>query len=324
MKAIIQDRYGSPDVLRLEDIDRPTPGDDDVLVEVYAAGVEQGVAHLMTGLPYLVRLAFGLRAPRGRVRGRELAGRVEAVGKNVTRFRPGDEVFGMGEGTFAAYACARERKLARKPANLTFEQAAAVTISATTALLGIHDIGQVKPGQQVLVTGAGGGVGTFAVQLAKASGAEVTGVCGTAKAELVRSIGADHVIDYTREDFTNGGRRYDVIFDLAGNRPVARLRHCLTPHGTLVLGGGEGGGRWLGGMERSLGAILLSPFVGQRLRWLLAGERSEDLERLRELAEAGTITPVIGGTYPLSEAPEALRQLAAGQAHGKLVITVRE
>ncbi|GGO81710.1 NAD(P)-dependent alcohol dehydrogenase [Nonomuraea cavernae] len=324
MKAIIQDRYGSPDVLRLEDIDRPIPGDDQVLVEVYAAGVEQGVAHLMTGLPYLLRLGFGLRAPRHRVRGRELAGRVEAVGKNVTRFRPGDEVFGMGEGTFAAYACARERKLARKPANLTFEQAAAVTISATTALLGIHDIGQVKPGQQVLVTGAGGGVGTFALQLAKAAGAEVTGVCGPAKAELVRSIGADHVIDYTREDFTRGGRRYDVIFDLAGNRPVARLRRALTPRGTLVLGGGEDGGRWLGGMERSLGAILLSPFVGQRLRWLLAGERSEDLERLRELAEAGTITPVIGGTYPLSEAPDALRQLAAGQARGKLVITVRE
>ena len=324
MKAIIQDRYGTPDVLKFQDIDRPTPGDDQVLVEVYAAGVEQGANHLMTGLPYLLRLGFGLRAPRGRVRGRELAGRVEAVGAKVTRFRPGDEVFGMGEGSFAAYACARERKLARKPATLTFEQAAAITISATTALQGICDAGQVKPGQQVLVTGAGGGVGTFAVQLAKAFGAEVTGVCGTAKTELVRSIGADHVIDYTREDFVDGGRRYDVILDLAGNRPVARLRRALTPRGTLVLGGGEDGGRWLGGMERGLGAVMLSPFVGQRLRWLLASERSEDLERLSELAEAGTITPAIGGTYPLSEAPEALRQLAAGQARGKLIITVRE
>ncbi|MEU8251817.1 NAD(P)-dependent alcohol dehydrogenase [Nonomuraea sp. NPDC048916] len=323
MKAIVQDRYGSPDVLKLEDIDRPVPGDHQVLVEVYAAGVDRGVDHLMTGLPYLLRLGFGLRAPRDRVRGRELAGRVEAVGKNVTRFRPGDEVFGIGEGTFAAYACARERKLARKPANLTFEQAAAVTISAITALQAIRDSGEVKPGQKVLVTGAGGGVGTFAVQLAKAFGAEVTGVCSTAKTELVRSIGADHVIDYTREDFTRGGRRYDLILDLAGNRPLSRLRCALTPRGTLVLGGGEDGGRWLGGMERSLGAVLLSPFVGQRLRMLMASERGEDLERLRELAEAGEITPVIGGTYPLSEAPEAMRQLAAGQARGKLVITVR-
>lgn len=324
MKAIVQDRYGSPDVLKLEDIDRPTPGDDDVLVEVYAAGVEQGVVHLMTGLAYAVRLGFGLRAPRDRVRGRELAGRVEAVGKNVTRFRPGDEVFGIGEGTFAAYACAHERKLARKPANLTFEQAAAVVISAITALQAIRDAGEVKPGQKVLVTGAGGGVGTFAVQLAKAFGAEVTGVCSTAKTDLVRSIGADHVIDYTREDFTQGGRRYDLILDGAGNRPVARLRRALTPRGTLVLVGGEDGGRWLGGMERSLGAVMLSPFVGQRLRMMLARERGEDLDLLRELAEAGTITPAIGGTYPLSEVPEAMRQLIAGHARGKLVIAVRE
>ncbi|WP_030913362.1 NAD(P)-dependent alcohol dehydrogenase [Streptosporangium amethystogenes] len=324
MKAIVQDRYGSPDVLKLEDIDRPTPGDDDVLVEVYAAGVEQGVVHLMTGLAYAVRLVFGLRAPRDRVRGRELAGRVEAVGKNVTRFRPGDEVFGIGEGTFAEYACARERKLARKPANLTFEQAAAVVISAITALQAIRDAGEVKPGQKVLVTGAGGGVGTFAVQLAKAFGTEVTGVCSTAKTDLVRSIGADHVIDYTREDFTQGGRRYDLILDLAGNRPLARLRRALTPRGTLVLAGGEDGGKWLGGMERSLGAVMLSPFVGQRLRMMLARERGEDLDLLREFAEAGTITPAIGGTYPLSEVPEAMRQLIAGHARGKLVIAVRE
>jgi NADPH:quinone reductase-like Zn-dependent oxidoreductase len=323
MKAITQDRYGSAGVLKLAEIDRPTAGDDEVLVAVHAAGVDRGAVHLMTGLPYLLRLGFGLRAPKYPVRGRELAGRVEAVGKNVTRFQPGEEVFGIGEGSFAEYVCARESKLAPKPANLSFEQAAVVAISGLTALQGLRDTGKVQPGQKVLVIGAGGGVGTFAVQLAKAFGAEVTGVCSTTKTDLVRSIGADDVIDYTREDFADGRRRFDLILDFAGNRPLSQLRRALTPRGTLVLGGGEDGGRWLGGMERTLGAAMLSPLVSQQLRMLLVTERGEDLQRLRELIEAGRITPVIDRTYSLSETPEAVRCLADGQARGKLVIAVR-
>jgi NADPH:quinone reductase-like Zn-dependent oxidoreductase len=323
MKAITQDRYGSAGVLKLTDIDRPTVGDDDVLVAVHAAGLDRGAVHLMTGLPYLLRLGFGLRAPKYPVRGREFAGRVEAVGKNVTRFQPGEEVFGIGEGSFAEYVCARESKLAPKPANLSFEQAAVVAISGLTALQGLRDTGKVQPGQKVLVIGAGGGVGTFAVQLAKAFGAEVTGVCSTTKTDLVRSIGADDVIDYTREDFADGRRRFDLILDFAGNRPLSQLRRALTPRGTLVLGGGEDGGRWLGGMERTLGAAMLSPLVSQQLRMLLVTERGEDLQRLRELIEAGRITPVIDRTYSLSETPEAVRCLADGQARGKLVIAVR-
>jgi NADPH:quinone reductase-like Zn-dependent oxidoreductase len=323
MKAITQDRYGSAGVLKLTDIDRPTVGDDDVLVAVHAAGLDRGAVHLMTGLPYLLRLGFGLRAPKYPVRGREFAGRVEAVGKNVTRFQPGEEVFGIGEGSFAEYVCARESKLAPKPANIGFEQAAAVAISGLTALQGLRDTGKVQPGQQVLITGAGGGVGTFAVQLAKAFGAHVTGVCSTTKTDLVRSIGADDVIDYTREDFTDGKRRFDLILDFAGNRSLSQLRRALTPGGTLVLGGGEDGGRWLGGMERTLGAVMLSPLVSQQLRMLMVTERGEDLQRLRELIEAGRITPVVDRTYPLSETPEAVRCLADGRARGKLVITVR-
>ncbi|MDX6314373.1 MAG: hypothetical protein QOF84_1375 [Streptomyces sp.] len=323
MKAITQDRYGSAGVLKLTDIDRPTVGDDDVLVAVHAAGLDRGAVHLMTGLPYLLRLGFGLRAPKYPVRGREFAGRVEAVGKNVTRFQPGEEVFGIGEGSFAEYVCARESKLAPKPANIGFEQAAAVAISGLTALQGLRDTGKVQPGQQVLITGAGGGVGTFAVQLAKAFGAHVTGVCSTTKTDLVRSIGADDVIDYTREDFTDGKRRFDLILDFAGNRSLSQLRRALTPGGTLVLGGGEDGGRWLGGMERTLGAVMLSPLVSQQLRMLMVTERGEDLQRLRELIEAGRITPVVDRTYSLSETPEAVRCLADGRARGKLVITVR-
>jgi NADPH:quinone reductase-like Zn-dependent oxidoreductase len=324
MKAIVQDRYGSADVLGLGDVDMPVPKDDEVLLRVHAAGVEPGVWHLMTGMPYLVRLlGYGLRRPKVRVRGRDVAGRVEAVGKDVTEFRPGDEVFGICEGSFAEYACARADKLVPKPANLTFEQAAVVPISGLTALQGVRDRGQVQPGQRVLVIGAAGGVGSFAVQLAKAFGAEVTGVCSTTKADLVRSIGADQVIDYTREDFADGTRHWDLILDTAGNRSLSQLQRALAPKGTLVLVGGEGGGRWLGGFERQLfWAPMRSPFVGQKLRSLASKERKEDLQTLRELIEAGKVTPVIDRTYPLAEAPEAIRYLAQGHPRGKVAVTV--
>ncbi|OUC95483.1 NAD(P)-dependent alcohol dehydrogenase [Streptosporangium minutum] len=323
MKAMVRDAYCSPDALRLGDIDKPVAGDDDVLVRVHAAGVDQGVWHLVTGLPYVVRIGgFGLLRPGSRVPGLDVAGRVEAVGRNVTRFRPGDEVFGTCGGSFAEYACAREDRLARKPANVTFEQAAAVPASAVAALQGLRDRGQVRAGQRVLVIGAGGGVGTFAVQLAKAFGADVTGVCGTTKTDLVRSIGADDVIDYTREDFADGARRYDLILDTAGRRSLSRLRRALTPRGTLVIVGGEGGGRWLQGTDRQLRALLLAPFVRQRLRALMSAEREEDLRYCGELIEAGKVTPIVDRTYPLSEVPEAIRYLRGGHARGKVVITV--
>lgn len=323
MKAIVQDTYGSTDVLELKDIDKPEIGDDDVLVRVRAAGVDPGVWHLMTGLPYLIRImGFGLRAPKARVRGMDVAGQVEAVGRNVTRFRAGDEVFGTCGGSFAEYACAGEEKFAPKPANVTFEQAAAVPISGFTALQGLRDKGKVQVGQRVLIIGAAGGVGTFAVQLAKAFGADVTGVCGTTKEDTVRSIGADHVIDYTRDDFARTGRRYDVILDTAGNRPLSHLRRALTPRGTLVIVGGEGGDRWIGGTDRLIRALVLSPFVRHKLRTFVSVERKEDLLFLKEFIEAGKVTPVIDRTYPLSEVPEAIRYLEEGHARGKVVITV--
>jgi NADPH:quinone reductase-like Zn-dependent oxidoreductase len=324
MKAVVQDTYGAADVLELRDIDKPVPEDNEVLVRVHAAGVDPGVWHLMTGQPYLVRvMGYGLRTPKVPVRGRDVAGRVEAVGTNVTRFRPGDEVFGIGEGSFAEYVCARADKLAPKPANLSFEQAAAVPISGLTALQAVRDTGKVQSGQRVLVIGAGGGVGSFAVQLAKAFGAEVTGVCSTTKVDLVRSIGADEVIDYTRHDFADGARRWDLIVDTAGRRSLSQLRRALTRRGTLVIVGGEGGGRWLGGFDRQiLRAPVVAALVRQRLRPLVSKERSEDLVVLKELIEAGKVTPVIDRTYPLSEAPEAIRQLGKGHARGKIVITV--
>ena len=322
MQAVVQDAYGSPDVLELREVDKPVVADDEVLVQVRGAGVDPGVWHLMTGLPYLVRvMGYGLRKPKVRTRGRDVAGRVEAVGTNVTRFRPGAEVFGIGEGSFAEYVAAGADKLAPKPANLTFEQAAAVPISALTALQAVRDTGRVQPGQQVLVIGAAGGVGSFAVQLAKAFGAQVTGVYSTTKVDLVRSIGADEVIDYTREDFADGARQYDLILDTAGRRSLSQLRRALTHRGTLVIVGGEGGGRWLGGFDRQiLRAPLLSAFVRQKLRPLVSKERSEDLLVLKELIEAGNLTPVIDRTYPLSEAPEAVRYLEEGHARGKVVI----
>ncbi|WP_433256004.1 NAD(P)-dependent alcohol dehydrogenase [Streptosporangium sp. CA-135522] len=323
MKAIVQDTYGPADVLRLRDIDPPVAGDDDVLVRVHAAGVDAGVVHLMTGRPYLLRLfGYGLRTPKVRVRGMEVAGRVEAVGRDVTRFRPGDEVFGTCEGAFAEYARGRQDRFVPKPAALTFEQAAAVPVSALTALQGLRDRGAVQRGQKVLVIGAGGGVGTFAVQLAKAFGAEVTGVCGADKTDLVRSIGADHVIDYTREDFTDRPSRYDLILDIAGNRSLSRLRRVLTPRGTLVVMGGEGGGRWIGSVDRQLRAMLLSPFVGHKLLMLLSTQREEDLRFLTELIETGQVTPVIGRTYTLAEVPDAVGYVSEGHTRGKVVITV--
>jgi NADPH:quinone reductase-like Zn-dependent oxidoreductase len=312
-------------VLELRDIDQPTPTDNEVLLQVQAAGLHRGDWHVMTGLPYLVRVVvptLGLRKPKVPALGMDVAGTVEAVGKDVTRFRPGDEVFGWCEGAFAEYACAPADNLALKPADLTFEQAAAVPISGFAALQALRDQGEVRAGQRVLVIGAAGAVGSFGVQLAKAFGAQVTGVASTTQVDLVRSIGADEVIDYTKEDATDGTRQWDLIIDTAGRRSLSQLRRALTPTGTLVIVGGEGGGRWMGGFLRNLRAPLVSRFVGQRLRMLASKENQEDLQTLRELIEAGKLTPLIGRTYPLGDVPEAMRALEAGNTRGKIVITV--
>ena len=323
MKAIVQDKYGSAEVLQLREIDKPSVKGGEVLVQVHAAGVDPGVWHLMTGMPYLIRImGYGFKAPKDRVRGRALAGTVVAVGDNVIGIERGDEVFGTCEGAFADFASARADRIARKPANLTFEQAATIPISAHTALQGLRDAGQIRPGQKVLIIGAAGGVGSFAVQLAKSFGAHVTGVCSTSKVDLVRSIGADEVIDYTRDDFADGARRYDLILDTAGNRSLSYLRRALTPQGTLVLVGGEGGGPWLGMLGRFIKTYMLARFVKQRLRVLTSTEAKEDLQILTELAEAGRIVPVIDRTYALSEVPGAIRYLEQGHARGKVVITV--
>jgi NADPH:quinone reductase-like Zn-dependent oxidoreductase len=324
MKAVVQDSYGSAGVLEVREIAKPAPTDDEVLVRVHAAGVDPGVWHLMTGRPYLVRvMGYGLRTPKVGVRGRDVAGRVEVVGTNVTQVQAGEEVFGIGEGSFAEYVCARADKLAPKPANLSFEQAAAVPISGLTALQALRDTGKLQPGQKVLIIGAAGGVGSFAVQLAKAFDTQVTGVASTTKVDLVRSLGADEVIDYTRQDFADGARHWDLIVDTAGRRSLSQLRRALTRRGTLVLVGGEGGGRWLGGFDRQiLRAPLLSGLVRQRLRPLVSKERRADLLELKELIEAGKVTPVIDRTYPLSEVPQAIRYLEEGHARGKVVITV--
>jgi NADPH:quinone reductase-like Zn-dependent oxidoreductase len=325
MKAIVQDRYGGPDVLEFRDIDRPVPKDDEVLVRVQAAGLHRGDWHVMTGLPYMIRLAvptLGLRRPKVPVLGMDVAGVVEAVGARVTRFQPGDEVFGWCDGSFAEYACAPEDQFAAKPAALSFEQAAVVPISGFAALQAVRDVGEVQAGQKVLVLGAAGAVGWFAVQVAKAFGARVTGVASTSQLELVRSIGADEVIDYTRTEVTDGTRQWDVIIDTGGRRSLSQLRRALTPKGTLVIVGGEGGGRWMGGFLRNLRAPVVSRFVGQRLRMLVSKERLEDLQVLAELIEAGKLRPRIGRSYPLGEAPEAMRALEAGDTGGKIVITV--
>ena len=325
MKAIVQDRYGSADALDLREIDRPLVDEKDVLVRVYAAGVDPGVWHLMTGLPYLVRaMGFGLRAPKVPVRGRDLAGIVDAVGSRVIRFRPGDEVYGTCEsGSFAEYATAREQRLVAKPAGLSFEHAAAVPISGVTALQAVRDGGHVVRNSRVMVIGAAGGVGSFAVQIAKSFGASVTGVCSTAKADLVRSLGADAVIDYTREELDRDRIGYDVVIDTAGNRALSLLRRLLTPNGTLVLVGGEhAGGRVLGGFDRQLRAPLVSLFVRRRLRGLIAKENAEDLQTLTGLIGSGAVTPVIDRTYSLADAPEAVRYLADGHAAGKVVVRI--
>lgn len=326
MKAIVQDTYGSMDVLELREIDRPVPTDNEVLVQVRAAGLHRGDWHVMTGLPYMIRIVvptLGLRRPKVPVRGMDVAGTVEAVGASVTRFQPGDAVFGWCDGSFAEYASAPQDQLAAKPDTLSFEQAAVVPISGFAALQGLRDVGEIQAGQRVLVIGAAGGVGSFAVQLAKAFGAQVTGVASTSQLELVRSIGADEVIDYTRQDVTDGARQFDLILDCAGRRTLSQLRRALTPTGTLVIVGGEGGGRWMGGFLRNLRAPVLSRFVSQRLRMLASKERPEDLQTLRELLEAGQITPVIDRTFPLREVPEAFRQLVQGRGRGgKLVITI--
>ena len=319
MKAIVQDKYGSADALELRDIDRPEIGDTDVLVHVHAASVHVGDWILMTGTPFVMRMATGLRKPKIPVPGTDIAGTVEAVGAGVTKFRPGDEVFGWGTGAFAEYASASEDHLALKPANLTFEEAAAVGVSASTALQVLRDNGKIKPGQKVLINGASGGVGTFAVQIAKAFGAEVTGVTSTKNVSLVRSIGADHVIDYTEEDFRQGGPRYDFILDSVGDRSMSATRRALTPSGTLLS---NGGGHTSGKLSRVIRATVVSMFVRQQGKPTVKTQNRTDLLALKQLVEAGTVTPVIDGPYLLSETPAAIRHVAAGHARGTVVIAI--
>ena len=322
MRAIVQRCYGSPEVLESADVDRPAVGDDDVLVRVRAASVHPGDYFIMTGEPYVVRLAFGLRRPRHPIPGRDLAGVVAAVGKDVADLQPGDEVFGWSTtGTLAEYACVPADQLVRTPANLSAGQAAAVPTSGLTALQALRDIAHVQPGQAVLITGASGGVGTFAVQIAKALGAVVTGVCSTRNMELVRSVGADHVIDYTRTDFTRTGLRYDVIFDSMEAQSLSEVRRALTPTGTLIPNSGRGG-RWVGPLGRIVKARARSVFTRQTLQPFLSVGKRQDLLDLAELLEAAHLTPVIDRTYPLSEAAEALRYVGAGHTRGKVVVTV--
>jgi NADPH:quinone reductase-like Zn-dependent oxidoreductase len=319
MKAIVQRRYGSPDVLQLRDVEEPAVGDDQVLVLVHAAAVNIGDWHLLRGVPYVIRLVAGLQRPRREIPGLDIAGQVEAAGRNVRQFRPGDEVFGWCKGAFAEYACAAESDLLPKPANLTSEQSAAVGDSAFTALAAVRDQGKVQQGDKVLINGASGGVGTFAVQIAKSFGANVTGVCSTRNLDTVRSLGADQVIDYTREGFAQTGQRYDVMLDLVGNRSISECRRALTPRGTYVVVGVKDMGRWLG-LGRQFKVLSLSPFVRQRMRVFVVRHNREDLAVLKELVEAGKITPVIDRRYALSDVPDALRYQGEGHVHGKIVI----
>jgi NADPH:quinone reductase-like Zn-dependent oxidoreductase len=321
MMAIVQTKYGSSAVLQPREVDVPDVGDDGVLMRVRAASVNPFDWHFMRGHPYFIRPLVGLRRPALRIRGVDAAGQVEAVGRNVTRFRPGDEVFGTCDGAFAEYVCEKERDFAPKPAGITFEQAAAVTAAGVTALQALRDAGQIRAGQQVLINGASGGVGTFAVQIAKAMGAEVTGVCSARNVDLVRSLGADRVVDYTRADFSRAGQRYDLILDIVGRRPFRAFRRVLRPTGTLVLVGG-GHGRWIGPLTRPLKARVASRFMRQRLVRQRTHIRQEDLLALKDLIEAGKVTPVVDRTYPLSEVPAAIRYLEAGHARGKVVITI--
>jgi NADPH:quinone reductase-like Zn-dependent oxidoreductase len=324
MRAIVQDKYGeADDVLRLADIERPQIGADEVLLKVHAAGLDRGVWHMMAGLPYPIRLAgYGVRAPKNPVIGTDLAGRVEAVGAEVTNVQVGDDVYGAGHGSFAEYSRAAADKIARMPSNLTFEQAAALPVSACTALQAVRDRGKVQSDQQVLVIGASGGVGSYIVQIAKAFGATVTGVSSAAKADLVRSLGADRVIDYESADFATEGKLYDVILDTGGMASLTRLRRALSPRGTLVIVGGETGGRFLGGSERALRAMAVSPFVGQKLGTFVASPNADDLDQITALVESGQVKPSVDRTYPLSGVADAIRYMQAGRARGKVVITL--
>jgi NADPH:quinone reductase-like Zn-dependent oxidoreductase len=326
MKAMVNMKYGPPDVLELTEVENPIPKDDEVLLKVHTASVNPADWHLLRGTPYIARLQLGLRKPKDRVLGCDVAGWVEAVGRNVTMLRPGDEVFGSpfmhGFGAFAERVSVSEDLLAPKPATLSFEQAAAVPLAASTALQGLRDHGGIEPGQKVLIIGASGGVGTFAVQIAKSFDAEVTGVCSTRNVELVRSLGADHIIDYTKADFTRSGQKYDLVFQLAGTRSPSECRRALTSKGTLVLSSGESDGRWIGPVDRIIKALVLSPFVGQKMASFTVKPNKADLQFLKQLIEAGTLTPVIDRTYPLAEVSEAIRYLENGRARGKVVIRV--
>jgi NADPH:quinone reductase-like Zn-dependent oxidoreductase len=323
MKAVAQEEFGSPKVLEIKEVEKPAVKDDEVLVRVRAASANPRDWHFMRGLPYISRPQAGWRKPKNKVLGSDMAGEVEAVGKAVTLFRPGDHVYGfVGHGAFAEYVSVPEGMLGLKPTGLSFEQAATVPLAAMTALQGLRDVGEVRAGQKVLIVGASGGVGTFAVQIAKWFGAHVTGVCSTRNVELVKSLGADHVIDYTEQDFTRGRKRYDVIFQLAGQASPSECRRVLTPKGRLVLSSGDSNGRFIGPVDRVVKALLLSPFVSQSLVLLSFKRSSEDLRLLGELIEAGEVTPVIDKTYPLRETPEAIRYLETGRARGKIVIAV--
>ncbi|MFJ5957708.1 NAD(P)-dependent alcohol dehydrogenase [Paenarthrobacter sp. NPDC092416] len=353
MRAIVFEAYGPADVLHLAQIPRPQIAENEVLVKVHAAGLDRGTWHITTGLPYVLRLAYGFRSPKYPVPGLDVAGAVEAVGAKVTRFVVGDPVFGVAKGPFAEYASARENQLALKPTNISFEQASVVPVSACTALQALRAAGlnpnqSADPGQtndtiqtigadpntkdtdpnakarKVLILGASGGVGSYAVQLAKAAGAEVTGVCSTSKMDMVRSLGADHVIDYTHQDFADGSEHYDVIIDIAGNPSIKRLRRALTPGGTAVLTGGEEGGPLTGGLDRQLRALALSPFIGQKLTMIFGTEGSDDLEYLAGILEAGSLVPAIDRVYPLEQVPDAMRYFDAGKVRGKVAITVHE
>ena len=326
MKAIVRDTYGSADVLELTDIDKPEPGDDEVLLRVHAASVNPADWHILRGVPYIARMQFGLGKPKDRVLGCDVAGHIEAVGNNVTMLQPGEEVFGSpfmhGLGAFAEWVCISEDLLAPKPANLSFEQVAAVPLAALTALQALRDQGRIEPGYKVLIIGASGGVGTFAVQIAKSFDAEVSGVCSTRNLEMVRALGAEHVIDYTQEDFTHSGQKYDLIFQLAGTLSPSECRSALTSNGTLLISSGESEGSWIGPLDRVIKALVLSPFVSQKMASFTVKPNREDLQLLKQFIEDGTITPVIDRTYPLAEVPEAIGYLEERHAQGKVVISV--
>jgi NADPH:quinone reductase-like Zn-dependent oxidoreductase len=328
MKAVVYHKYGSPDVLELAEVAKPTPKDDEVLLKVHAASVNPADWHLLRGKPYIARLQLGLRKPKDSVLGCDMAGQVEAVGKNVTMLQPGDEVFGSpfmhGFGAFAEWVSVSEDLLTSKPTTLSFEQAAAVPLAASTALQGLRDHGRIEPGHKVLIIGASGGVGTFAVQIAKSFDAEVSGVCSTRNVEMVRSLGADHVIDYTQEDFTRSGQNYDLILQLAGTLSPSECRRALTSKGTLVQISGESDGRWIGAVARIIKGLVLSPFVSQKMASFTVKPNKEDLQFLKQLIETGTLTPVIDRTYSLSEVPEAIRYLEEGHARGKVVVTLEK